>query len=226
MRNFLLILSGFVLTLAVFAGGALFAVQLIAVEPRQEGASGADTAELWTNEAVAVSRDGRFERLPARLSQPSGAEKTQPVAAGETAVDTVSEPMVDTMTTASVQPAEETAGDSAVLAVAHLEWCANRYRSYRPEDNSYTSFSGEQRACVSPFSEGAGADEADVVAEAAIDEADIGYVLVQDARDVEAPSGDYMSPEHVRSCFSRYRSYRPEDNSYQPYGGGPRRQCR
>ncbi|MER9071791.1 BA14K family protein [Mesorhizobium sp. M0904] len=22
-----------------------------------------------------------------------------------------------------------------------------------------------------------------------------------------------------------YRSYRPEDNSYQPYSGGPRRQC-
>jgi hypothetical protein len=26
-------------------------------------------------------------------------------------------------------------------------------------------------------------------------------------------------------CFARYRSYRVEDNSYQPYAGGPRRQC-
>ncbi|SIT59259.1 conserved hypothetical protein [Mesorhizobium prunaredense] len=34
-----------------------------------------------------------------------------------------------------------------------------------------------------------------------------------------------LPPEHVQCCFSRYRSYRPEDNSYQPYSGGPRRQC-
>ena len=34
------------------------------------------------------------------------------------------------------------------------------------------------------------------------------------------------SEEHIRSCFARYRSYRPEDNSYQPFDGGPRRQCR
>ena len=35
-----------------------------------------------------------------------------------------------------------------------------------------------------------------------------------------------VSDDHASYCFSRYRSYRPEDNSYQPYGGGPRRQCR
>ncbi|MER8725965.1 BA14K family protein [Mesorhizobium sp. M1027] len=29
----------------------------------------------------------------------------------------------------------------------------------------------------------------------------------------------------MQYCFSRYRSYRPEDNSYQPHSGGPRRQC-
>ena len=37
---------------------------------------------------------------------------------------------------------------------------------------------------------------------------------------------DLASSDHVAYCFSRYRSYRPEDNTYQPYGGGPRRQCR
>ncbi|RUX50229.1 BA14K family protein, partial [Mesorhizobium sp. M7A.F.Ca.AU.001.01.1.1] len=37
--------------------------------------------------------------------------------------------------------------------------------------------------------------------------------------------GEALSADHVDSCFSRYRSYRPEDNSYQPYSGGPRRQC-
>ncbi|MER9232266.1 BA14K family protein [Mesorhizobium sp. M0622] len=24
----------------------------------------------------------------------------------------------------------------------------------------------------------------------------------------------------MQYCFSRYRSYRPEDNTYQPYSGG------
>jgi hypothetical protein len=36
---------------------------------------------------------------------------------------------------------------------------------------------------------------------------------------------DDASWNHAQSCFERYRSYRPEDNSYQPFGGGPRRQC-
>ena len=33
-------------------------------------------------------------------------------------------------------------------------------------------------------------------------------------------SGSY----HIRWCYSRYRSYRAYDNTYQPYYG-PRRQC-
>lgn len=31
---------------------------------------------------------------------------------------------------------------------------------------------------------------------------------------------------HVKVCMSRYRSYRVEDNTYQPFGGGPRKPCR
>ena len=34
-----------------------------------------------------------------------------------------------------------------------------------------------------------------------------------------------VSNSHIRSCQSRYRSYRASDNTYQPYNG-PRRQCR
>ncbi len=33
---------------------------------------------------------------------------------------------------------------------AHYAWCIDRYRSYRPETNSYTAFSGETRYCNSP----------------------------------------------------------------------------
>lgn len=34
---------------------------------------------------------------------------------------------------------------------AHANWCSSRYRSYDPVTNSYQSFSGSRKACVSPF---------------------------------------------------------------------------
>jgi BA14K-like protein len=35
---------------------------------------------------------------------------------------------------------------------AHVEWCLNRYRSYRPRTNTWTSYSGRVRRCISPYS--------------------------------------------------------------------------
>jgi hypothetical protein len=35
-----------------------------------------------------------------------------------------------------------------------------------------------------------------------------------------------VDPAQANWCYARYRSYRVEDNSYQPFSGGPRRQCR
>lgn len=41
-----------------------------------------------------------------------------------------------------------------------------------------------------------------------------------------APAPRYaLPPAHVQWCYSRYRSYRAYDNTFQPYNG-PRRQCR
>ena len=34
---------------------------------------------------------------------------------------------------------------------AHEEWCLSRYRSYRANDNSYTSYGGMRRTCQSPY---------------------------------------------------------------------------
>jgi hypothetical protein len=33
----------------------------------------------------------------------------------------------------------------------HVQWCFARYRSYNPDDNTYRAFSGETRACASPY---------------------------------------------------------------------------
>lgn len=43
------------------------------------------------------------------------------------------------------------ASDPMTTTPAHSEWCATRYRSYDPSTNSYQSFSGSRRLCVSPF---------------------------------------------------------------------------
>jgi hypothetical protein len=34
---------------------------------------------------------------------------------------------------------------------SHIEWCLNRYRSYNPRNNTWVSYSGRMRKCISPF---------------------------------------------------------------------------
>ncbi|PRD40657.1 lectin [Phyllobacterium phragmitis] len=35
---------------------------------------------------------------------------------------------------------------------AHVQWCANKYRSYRAYDNTYQPYNGPRRQCYSPYS--------------------------------------------------------------------------
>ena len=35
---------------------------------------------------------------------------------------------------------------------AHVQWCVDRYRSYRVSDNTFQPLSGPRRQCVSPYS--------------------------------------------------------------------------
>lgn len=121
----------------------------------------------------------------------------------------------DTIVTSAVQPSRGEVGAAAELPSAHLEWCASRYRSYQPADNSYRSW---QRPCISPYLDVASEQppKTDYV-EASYSSMN-GYASTDDVR-------PQFSADHVDYCFSRYRSYRPEDNTYQPYPGGPRRQC-
>lgn len=137
--------------------------------------------------------------------------------------------ILDTAVTGSIQPDGEEA-QPAELNAAHVDWCANRYRSYRPRDNSYTPYSGGRRVCVSPYTDAAAGLSGDVSPPP-----DPGDAYAEDAGDPSfetefastgASESTYFTQDHVSYCFSRYRSYRPEDNTYQPYGGGPRRQCR
>ncbi|MER8651904.1 BA14K family protein [Mesorhizobium sp. M0586] len=195
MKAILGLVGGFVLTLAVFGSGLVFAAWLLAAKPVREARPTVSVAELWTRKARPVDNTAQdFERVPPEQSAPAD------IAAREPAQDPARQ-QPDPTVTGAIAPAE--------LPPPHLAWCASRYRSYDLDDNSYMSYSGQQRTCVSPYL------AADRVAPR-----EASYV--EGAGAYAAAGGE---PDHVASCFSRYRSYRPEDNSYQPYSGGPRRQC-
>jgi hypothetical protein len=248
MRYFVATLSGFLLTLVVFAGGGLTAIfffvnaKPVPVAHPLDG----DTGTLWTNKAVNVSADTQgLQRLPARPAPQTINPVPQKVAEVKQSPDdsAPSEPAdkparaTDPTTTAATSPTAASKPEPRAASksepqaappmnAAHVEWCSQHYRSYDPADNSYNSYSGVRRECVSPYSDGASnadsparTDETERV-DHSIDRSP---ALVSAAAD-EMPGG-YLSPEHVQSCFDRYRSYRPEDTSYQPYGGGPRQRC-
>lgn len=211
MKILLAAFGGLVVTLAVYASGFYTAMFFLSAEPTPVWKPDRDTASVWTLEPVVVNEAGQeFERLPSRRIT-DGSFSAGDAIADDVELDPGSADPIETAAAAApiedqhpVEAAPETAPS---MSTAHVQWCADRYRSYREKDNSYTAYSGESRECISPFTNRAAAS----------------------AGSEETASPDMtgqLSPQHIQSCFNRYRSYRPEDNSYQPYRGGPRRQCR
>jgi hypothetical protein len=241
MKYILALLGGFLVTLGVFACGGLTAIFFVNANPQPAHPLDADTGALWTNKAVRVSAGSQdLQRLPAvpqkadqeeqarntspEPHQAAGPTNTDPTVTASTAAATTAQTSPKTMAQTSPAP---TAQPASATNAAHVEWCSEHYRSYNPADNSYNSFSGVRRRCVSPDLEGAPAAANSAMASAEAEPVDAsteGASGIAAASTGEMPGG-YASPDHVQSCFDRYRSYRPEDNSYQPYGGGPRQQC-
>jgi hypothetical protein len=92
----------------------------------------------------------------------------------------------------------ETLDNAAGFSTDHLNWYANRYRSFSAKANTYRSFSGETKSCSSPLD------------------------------GCHSTSGEHLDQAPHESmaawCAARYQSYRREDNPYQPQGGD-RRPC-
>ena len=207
MKALMGIFGGFFLTLAIFASGLSFATWLLAAKPVQQAAPSMSVADLWTRDARPVkTTEQSFARIPAKQAEAPDAYALAKAAP---------EPIV----ASNDQQSPDQGEASRELPAAHPEWCASRYRSYEPEDNSYRSYTGRRRPCISPYSDVATTLRPDVVS----------YVEANYASmDVSASADEVrsqLSPDHIDYCFSRYRSYRPEDNTYQPYSGGPRREC-
>ncbi|MGK9283264.1 BA14K family protein [Sinorhizobium meliloti] len=235
MKTALAVFGGFVLSLALFLSGAVVAVLFLTGKPARQPQLDVNQAEIWTKQPQAVDRASQqFERLPARSAPTdlnASRESETPAMGNEAEKERAPEPL-DKTATASIQPqpAQEQPTASTV-PTAHAEWCAKRYRSYRPFDNSYRSFSGGRRTCNSPYMDaswGPSKDISPVTRGIDAEEADDPSTQMEYSADNAADSGEAirLTQEHVAYCFSRYRSYRPEDNSYQPYSGGPRKQCR
>ncbi|PDT43730.1 BA14K family protein [Sinorhizobium fredii] len=246
MKGLLAGLCGFALALAVFLSGAAVATLILNGTPAREPRLDMNQSELWTEQPRAVNpATQQFERVPARAGATDPQRAPEVAAArNEASEDVLSERSVippgnkteeelsweslDTMPTAAIRPKpDEGQTTASALPTAHDEWCANRYRSYRPSDNTYTPFSGGRRTCISPYMDPAMSPPEDVSSQPrdSFGE-DVDDPSTQMSLSVDAYENPALTEEHVSYCFSRYRSYRPEDNSYQPYSGGPRRQCR
>ncbi|CDX40897.1 conserved exported hypothetical protein [Mesorhizobium sp. SOD10] len=280
MKALLGIAGGFVLTLAVFASGLAFATWLLAAKPVRQATPAIGVSELWTKDAQPVDpQKQNLERIPAQQAavaqsgEPAKADNGTQAAAVVAPASPAAPPQPQPAATQAAQPAadpnaarqpadaDQQAQQQQQLPVAHLQWCAARYRSYRPAENSYRSYSGELRPCISPYydpgadrtastgqndqatgqtaaNDGRGAPSDDRTSD---DQAEMeGYAASGDgyattyggppeeiSPEAEAArqQGRAVSADHVDYCFSRYRSYDPRDNTYQPFDGGPRRQC-
>ncbi|MDX8480750.1 BA14K family protein [Mesorhizobium sp. VK24D] len=280
MKALLGIVGGFVLTLAVFASGLAFATWLLAAKPVRQATPAIGVSELWTKDAQPVDpKNQALERIPAQQAAgaPAKPDETAKADPGTQTTALATPPPAPPRQLQPLpgfsqpgQPAPDANADpqqapaqqqQAQLPAAHLEWCANRYRSYRPEENSYRSYSGELRPCVSPYFDPGGDSTASTDARQSDqpgqsdqpamndqgamtdDQAEMeGYATTRDGyattyggppeeispeeqRPRDRLLGPQFSGDHIDNCFSRYRTYNPQDNTYQPYDGGPRRQC-
>jgi len=207
MKIFVAMLSGFCLTLAIFGGGALTAIYFVNAKPAPVHSLDMNNGALWSSKPVKVDSTAQnLERVPARPAahQP---DKQQTLQADRFQPASGSPQSTDPTATAAIS-ADPASGTSR----AHVEWCSQHYQSYDPRDDSYNAYSGTRRKCISPNTEEASAAKASTS----------GFVSAAEADEMpQAGTGT----EHMQSCLARYRSYRPEDNTYQPYGGSPRRQC-
>ncbi len=187
--------------------GSLGAISSILPEPEPHSFDNINAPSLWTVQPVKVDRSAQqFQRLPPLNVRP------QEVRHAQAASDDGRKPQAmnvedDDLDTAGVDHTFVTGAVEASTDAdrqAALEWCRNRYRSYRAADNSYQPYNGPRRRCQPPLVAATNASDGGPLAEEA------------------AIHGNDM---HWQWCAARYRSYDARDNTYRSYGGG-RRTCR
>jgi hypothetical protein len=228
------ILAGLVVSLGMFAGGLAAAIYFLAIEPPRELNTTADVGELWSAQPRRVKTTAQaLERVPDATVSPQPGPSAAIREAGKQSESALEPRSIDAITTGAVPDVgvrdRKQQKPAPAMSEAHLKWCASRYRSYRPSDNSYTPYSGGRRQCVSPYQRNTATAATPTAppldgSEYAENDEDPSFFPLEYVS-TDAQEGTDFTSQHVRYCFSRYRSYRPEDNTYQPYGGGPRKEC-
>ncbi|MBW9065891.1 BA14K family protein [Rhizobium herbae] len=204
MKEVLLPLTRIALLLTPFVG-SLAAISSILPEPKPHNFHNINTPSLWTVNPVKVDRSAQqFERVPPVSVRPQEVRHAQAAADDGRKMQAMNAAGLDkaavdrTLVTGAVE------GPTDADRQAALEWCRNRYRSYRPADNSYQPYHGPRRPCQPPF------------------------VARSDANDGTPLAGEattYGNDMHAQWCAARYRSYNARDNTYHSYDGR-RRTCR
>lgn len=229
MKVVMIVLGGSVLAVTTFVGGMVSATAMLTTRSPVQLA-GAGVSELWTTAPVKVDTAAQtLERVAARALPLSSNLKAEPGVRKNIGASETSSGRNDRGPLEGVRGAiDDTLQE---MTAEHLEWCATRYRSYRPRDNSFTPFSGGRRQCKSPYVDRQTSGIADARAVSEVPDAEDSF---EEARTTDPKSEQQVAdigrlsggdPVHVQLCFARYRSYRIDDNSYQPVSGGPRRQC-
>ncbi len=200
-------------------------------------------APLWTDKPVAIDRSAQaLERLPALIAaidvpaqeNPLGGEinsvaNAVPPQRSADRLEIASSQNDDPMMQGADMPPMGAQTDNGMieLSAAHIDWCFAQYRSYRIEDNSYQPFDApERQQCQSPHEGGMAVADASGMGEGAlppetVEDTMTGQTVAAEEPQMIAASGSV----DTAWCFAQYRSYRAEDNSYQPFDDGPRRQC-
>lgn len=192
-------ISGFALTVGVFVGGVAFAISYLSADPVPVHMASIEPNPEFLADVRKIDVTAQdFERVA-----PTPTRRAMDDKARNHAIDDIA---------TSALPEE---APLHTISPEHVAWCERRYRSYDAETNSYRPYSGGTRECVSPFTSTRASQEPENVEYADLTEpfeqADLGTVS--------------LNSSHLAICASRYRSYRAEDNTYQPYGGGPRMAC-
>lgn len=234
MRAIFTLVSTIVCAVILFAAG-LVVVAYATRDYEPHHFAHMETPDLWTSKPTAVdpAKQG-YERI-------EGVQVADYVAPTDGDVETASfarseERGLKTQDIAenaaeAVQPVDSAAMGNAQLNAGHVDWCLARYRSYQVEDNSYQPYGGgPRRECVSPVMDTASVQPAtDLFAagghEPARDIAVASPVVMASQEQQTADVRSMPIGRHEAWCHDRYRSYRSEDNSYQPFDGGPRRAC-
>ena len=221
--------------------GAVYAASFVVTDYTPHHFAHMD-APLWTDKPVVVDRNAQqLERLPALFAaadvpaqeNPLGGEidsiaNAVPPQRSADRLELASSHNDDPMFEGAQAPMGGQAdGNMIELSAAHIDWCFAQYRSYRIEDNSYQPFDApERRECQSPNEGGMPIADA-----AGMDDGTLPPEIVQDTMNDQPMMAE--EPQMIADsgsvdtgwCFAQYRSYRAENNTYQPFDGGPRRQC-